>query len=209
MKKRNLTRTKICETAILLIEKEGLSQLSMRKLAAALNVEAASLYNHIKNKYELFDLIQEFLYAKIALKANEDHWKNHLHELISYTREGLLKFPQIAVLFATRPTITPSSLNQIEKTLNILIKAGFKKSEVLAIYRNLHAFVLGHVLAEVGHVPNETEEPTLTHLHLDQYPTLKKAFNARPKNDFDMGFKLGLNNILNGLELLLMRKSSC
>jgi TetR/AcrR family transcriptional regulator, tetracycline repressor protein len=50
MQKRNLSKQKIFDTAIQIIESEGLEGLSMRKLASKLNIEAASLYNHFSSK---------------------------------------------------------------------------------------------------------------------------------------------------------------
>jgi AcrR family transcriptional regulator len=210
MKKRNLTKQAICEAAIQLIEADGLVGLSMRKLASKLKVEAASLYNHFIKKSELFDHIQEHLYSQIPINLSETNWKSHLIELAQNTRFGLLQVPQVALLFATRPTITASSLKQAEATLNILMKAGFKPSEVLSIYRNLHVFVLGHVLAEVGQVPGEKDEslePSLKKINIDSYPALKKSASYQSNIDFEKGFKLGLHCMINGLEKLLTRKA--
>ena len=126
MQKRNLTKQAICTAAIQLIESDGLEGLSMRKIASKLKVEAASLYNHIVNKSELFDNIQEHLYSQIPVNFSNKNWKDHLIELAQNTRLGLLQVPQVVLLFATRPTITSSSLKQAEATLNILIESGFK-----------------------------------------------------------------------------------
>lgn len=206
MSKRNLTKQKICEAAIFLIEINGLEGLSMRKLASKLNVEAASLYNHITNKSGLFDLIQEHLYSQIPTNFSDNNWKDHLLDLATSTRRGLLQVPKVVLLFATRPTITKSSLEQAEVSLNILIKAGFKQSEALSIFRNLHVFILGHVLAEVGQVPGEvdsSDEPSINDINIDEYPTLKKTSSYKSNTDFEKGFKLGLQCIINGLEILL------
>ena len=210
MQKRNLTKQAICTAAIQLIESDGLEGLSMRKIASKLKVEAASLYNHIVNKSELFDNIQEHLYSQIPVNFSNKNWKDHLIELAQNTRLGLLQVPQVVLLFATRPTITSSSLKQAESTLNILIKAGFKPSEVLSIYRNLHVFVLGHVLAEVGQVPGEQDnshEPSLEKININNYPVLKKSASYQSNINFEKGFKLGLQCMINGLEKLLTRKT--
>lgn len=208
MQKRSLTKQKICEAAIDVIETDGLEGLSMRKLASKLNVEAASLYNHIANKSQLYDFIQEHLYSQIPTNFSEKNWKSHLFDLAISTRKGLLQVPKIALLFATRPTITASSLKQAEITLNTLIKAGFKPSDGLSIFRNLHVFVLGHVLAEVGQIPGEKDdsnEPSLQNINIDEYPTLKKTYSYKSSIDFEKGFRLGLECMLNGLEILLTR----
>ncbi len=206
MSKRNLTKQKICEAAIQLIEIHGLEGLSMRKLASQLNVEAASLYNHIANKSELFDLIQEHLYSQLPTGFSNKDWKKHLLDLAISTRRGLLKVPKVALLFATRPTVTTSSLKQVDITLDVLIQAGFKQSEVLLIFRTLHVFILGHVLAEVGQVPGEagnSHEPSFDHITLDEYPTLKKISAYKSTLDFEKGFKLGLRCVIRGFEMLL------
>lgn len=180
----------------------------MRNLASKLNVEAASLYNHIANKSQLYDFIQEYLYSQIPANFSDKNWKTHLFDLATSTRKGLLQIPKVALLFATRPTITTSALKQSEITLNVLLKAGFKPSDGLSIYRNLHIFVLGHVLAEVGQVPGENDdsEPSFQNINIDQYPTLKKVYLYKSSMDFEKGFKLGLECMLNGLENLLTRK---
>lgn len=208
MQKRNLTRDKIGDAAIRFVESEGLEKLSMRNLAAKLNIEAASLYNHIKNKADLLDLIQEHLYSQLAADYTEKSWQNHLRALAHATRHGLLKYPGIVTLFATRPTVTTSSLIQVEKTLKVLLKAGFKSSEVMMIYRNFHVFILGHVLAEVGRVPGEIDsshEPKLENINMEHYPVLKKVHQYKSNTDFEKGFKMGLEMIIKGLELNLKK----
>jgi AcrR family transcriptional regulator len=46
-KKRGLTGDVLLAAAVRIVEKKGLSQLTLRELAASLNVKPASLYNHI------------------------------------------------------------------------------------------------------------------------------------------------------------------
>src|SRR5215467_6036465 len=59
-----LTRQKVAEAALLLIDQEGLENFSMRKLGAMLGVEAMSLYNHVESKRALFDGVIELLVAE-------------------------------------------------------------------------------------------------------------------------------------------------
>src|SRR5581483_7836700 len=56
-----LTRQRILEAALHLIDREGLEGFSMRKLGAVLGVEAMSLYNHVESKRALFDGVIEQL----------------------------------------------------------------------------------------------------------------------------------------------------
>lgn len=55
-----ITREKVIDAASLLFVEKGYNGTSMRDLAEALNIEAASLYNHIANKIDiLFEIISE------------------------------------------------------------------------------------------------------------------------------------------------------
>ncbi|MFZ5591915.1 MAG: TetR family transcriptional regulator [Bacillota bacterium] len=49
----------VYEAALSLVNKEGLSQLSMRRLADMLGIRAASLYWHVKDKVELKQLMAD------------------------------------------------------------------------------------------------------------------------------------------------------
>ena len=208
MKKRDLTKQKICLTAIELITLSGLENLTMRNLAKTLNIEAASLYNHIANKDAIFDLIQEHLYAQIPLTNPTNDWYKHLFELAMVTRQSLKKVPNCAILFATRPSITLTFLERAEITMSLLIKAGFEASEVMTIYRNLHVYIIGEVLAEVGRAPGHQDgvDPSIKDVDLTLYPTLKKVSRYKSNFDFDKGFKLGLTTFLNGLTKRLNEK---
>jgi AcrR family transcriptional regulator len=53
--KRPLSRDLVLETAISLVDHEGLGALSMRRLGQELGVEAMSLYHHVANKEALLD----------------------------------------------------------------------------------------------------------------------------------------------------------
>ena len=55
--RRPLTRDAIVEAALTLLDRDGLSGLSMRKLAQELGAGAASLYWHVGNKEELLSLL--------------------------------------------------------------------------------------------------------------------------------------------------------
>ena len=56
-----LSRERIRETALELIDRDGLPELSMRKLAAELGVQAASLYGHYPTKDDLLADIDQAL----------------------------------------------------------------------------------------------------------------------------------------------------
>lgn len=64
-KRAPLTRELVLETALKILDEQGMDGLSMRKLASALHVEAMSLYNHVKNKNDLLNGIVDLVLSAL------------------------------------------------------------------------------------------------------------------------------------------------
>ncbi len=78
-----LSRERIADAALALIDGHGLRSLSMRRLGADLGVEAMSLYNHVVNKADLLDAVADRLYGKVlsAYGHPVGDWKVHARAL--------------------------------------------------------------------------------------------------------------------------------
>ena len=84
-KRKPLSRERILDTALVLVDEEGIETLSMRKLGQALGYEAMSLYNHVANKDDLLDGILDLVLAECALhggavedrRLDERHVRRH------------------------------------------------------------------------------------------------------------------------------------
>src|ERR1700752_545854 len=85
-----LTRERVLRAAVALADKEGIDSLSMRKLGDALDVEAMSLYNHVKHKEDLFDGIVDVLVGEIPLPRADAQWKPSLRGTVMGARKVLL-----------------------------------------------------------------------------------------------------------------------
>ena len=61
-----LSRTRLAAAALELVTAEGLEALSMRALAERLDVKAASLYWHVRDRQELVELLAESIMDRVA-----------------------------------------------------------------------------------------------------------------------------------------------
>ena len=64
-KRKPLSRERILEAAVQLVDEQGIEALSMRRLGQALGYEAMSLYNHLSNKDDLLDGILDLVLAEM------------------------------------------------------------------------------------------------------------------------------------------------
>src|SRR5882757_719945 len=70
-----LSRAGLVSAALGLVQDEGLEALSMRALAERLQVKAASLYWHVRDRRELLELLAESILAGVRLPGGGVAWR--------------------------------------------------------------------------------------------------------------------------------------
>src|SRR2546430_5673424 len=74
-RQRGLTRDRLVGAALELVNEEGLDALSMRALADGLEVKAASLYWHVRDRRELLELLAESIVESIPPVRTRGGWR--------------------------------------------------------------------------------------------------------------------------------------
>lgn len=74
-KQRGLSRERLVEAALRLVNEEGLEGLSMRALADKLEVKAASLYWHVRDRRELLDMLAESILDSVRTPRRGATWR--------------------------------------------------------------------------------------------------------------------------------------
>jgi AcrR family transcriptional regulator len=83
-----LTEERIVAAALTLIDADGIDALSMRKLAAALDVNPMSLYHHVANKAALLSAVIRRVAAALRLPGPADGtWQQRLRLLAEAFRD--------------------------------------------------------------------------------------------------------------------------
>src|SRR5436309_15511047 len=74
-RQRGLTRGRLVGSALELVNDDGLDALSMRALADRLEVKAASLYWHVRDRRELLELLAESILEGVARPRARATWR--------------------------------------------------------------------------------------------------------------------------------------
>lgn len=145
-----LTRQRVLDTAIELVDQDGLGALSMRKLGTQLGVEAMSLYKHVANKDAVLDGLVEHLWTDVhGAIAEHDEWPEQLRSYAHAIRDAMHKHPQSAQLLLSR-CMLPTQLLEVYATLiESLQDAGFDEKTAARTVRALGGFALGYVSTEL------------------------------------------------------------
>ena len=147
-----LTRERIAEAALALIDNVGIEKFTMRALGQQLDVDPMAIYHHLPNKDAVFDAIVEVLWRGVAdAHTEEGHdWQECLFTLFCTVRKHLLAHPRTVLLLGTRPATTPALLDLLEQTLAHINTAELPLGEAMPLMDCLTAFTVGKVLGEVS-----------------------------------------------------------
>jgi AcrR family transcriptional regulator len=193
-----LSREVIVARSLEIIDADGASGLTMRKLAADLGVQGASLYHHFRNKGEILDAITDQIYAKITLKDSGGNWERVLSDYAYQLRALLGEHPYVVEFMALRPLNSESALRNYEHFARELSGCGWTPRygrEVLIALENL---VFGATLMR------NSPDLVLSPEEASAYPLLAQAVSG-PRTDPDDGFELGFEAFINGLRGLTPR----
>jgi AcrR family transcriptional regulator len=208
-----LNRERVLASALELVDREGLSALSMRRLGTELGVEAMALYRYAASKDALLDGLVEALYLeleeRLAADADEDpDWRAGLHRIARATYEVCVTHPQAVPLLATRLLAVPLArrpaavLRDHERVLILLRGAGFDEAVTADVFRAFTAWLLGYVSVELRPTvdnPDETDPAFRLGLHrlsAKELPTLRETAAALAERGGPEGLAAGLDALL-------------
>lgn len=211
-----LTQAALVQAALAVLERDGLDLLSMRRVAAELDLQAASLYWHVRNKEELLELLADAALAGMDLSGSEGGWREQVRVLAHRYRAFLKSRRDLARLVAGRFVVGPNASRMMEHGLAVFREAGFSAGGAsAAVYLVSVTYVQGFVVQEMnpmravealGGTPAEAMavvSAELADLPAQTFPHLTEAAQYMTAMNLDERFDWGLECILDGLEMRL------
>ncbi|NEW37500.1 TetR family transcriptional regulator [Nocardia cyriacigeorgica] len=210
-----LRREQIVAAAVEILDAEGMSALSMRKLGARLDAGATSLYWYVANKDELLELVLDEFWGMVRVpEPDQMSWQEVATAFAYNLRDTMLNHPWVGGLMGYLPSIGPNSLRLSDRLRRTFVGAGFLGNDVYLATGTLFSFVLGQVLPAIawkntygdGEIDTSSVMPVLEDLGAD-YPDLiddyRNTVPADPATARAVAFDFGLISVLDGLEVRL------
>jgi AcrR family transcriptional regulator len=221
-----LSRAAIVREAITMLDAEGIDALSMRKLGAALNAGATSLYRHVATKDELMELAVDEVVAEIKVppadspdSPDSPDWRAAAAETARSFRATALRHPWVASVLgqAGLAYLGPNLMSLSERLAALFTTAGFPDPG--GAIDVVLSYVIGMSTTETAWLTTvarsgETEAAFLARLMpaaqqaAAGYDHLSESYAAPlsdPAKVRDTKFANGLEVILDGLALRLPR----
>lgn len=207
-----LSREAIVDAALRVLDREGSSGLSMRRIAEELGSGAGALYWHVENKEQIVQLVFDRVIGELPLpEVDPANWQEQIKQAARDAREAMNRHPGLAQLSFGRIPLGPNALRYIEWHLSVL-RAGGLPDRVAALAGDLiHLYVDSFAYEEcVGMSPPSGNKGSiadfigelrgyLESLPPDRFPNITALAEPLTAGGPDVRFEFGLDILVSGL----------
>lgn len=144
-----LTRERVFEAALAVVDDDGLEALSMRRLGTALGVDPMAVYRHVDGKDAVLDGVAGLLWGELPPADAGEDWADGLRSFARGVLGLFRRHPHAAPLLIQRFVLPRPALEAVHAHLEALRAAGLDEPRAAQIIRSLLSFAMGYGLAEV------------------------------------------------------------
>lgn len=141
-----LTPARIIDAALRICDAEGdLERLTVRRLAADLEVGTMTLYSYFRSKEEILDAVADHVLGRMALPSTPDACPADALRTVGYGFLAMMReHPSVVRLLATRVTDSRAALRgAMEAVLQRMVDAGIPGPQAVTCYGFLITYAMG------------------------------------------------------------------
>ncbi|MEW9700401.1 TetR/AcrR family transcriptional regulator [Paenibacillus sp. SI8] len=220
--KREISLKQIVDAAIAIADKNGLSAVSMNKVAESFGFTTMALYRYVPSKEDLVLLMQDAVFDIAIPEQDSDHWRENMIDFVMTLMQCFQNHSWLCDIPASGIPITPNHLRIVDWALRIMSQLSLDHHEKISIvvlltsHARVHSFFQRDMNRAVktgvhtGPVPGASYHAALEHLVTsERFPYLRPVVLAgaySPDDDnrnvsvYGFEFDFGLERILDGIE---------
>jgi AcrR family transcriptional regulator len=196
-----LSTKAIVEAAIALADVDGIDAVSIRRVAAVLEVRPMSLYTHIVSKDELFALMADELIGTLLVESPlPDDWREALSLTARKMFRMFVSHPWLLALFTRRPRPGPNAARNAKQTVRAVESLKIPPEDRWRILGIVNDYVLGGALRIATSGVAKDLVASLSDEDRAEQPELTSMAGAEEARLANEGFEAGLQTVLDGIE---------
>lgn len=215
----------IAEAAIKIADAEGLSAVSMSRVATELGFSTMALYRYVSSKDDLVALMVDTAAGRpeFVVPAGE-HWREGLSTWSHAYREVLRRHPWMTTVPISGPPIAPNELAWMDAALGAMSGTGLSPDERMSVLLLVSNYVRSATQLEVqlaaaaraggpqrSAVMREYGRVVLDLIDPQQMPALQEIMSSAAfaaDDNVDDEFEFGLQTLLDGVAARLARETA-
>jgi AcrR family transcriptional regulator len=211
-----LSRERVLGVAVGLADREGIDGLSMRRLAAELDVVPMALYKHVANKEEMLDGMLDVVVGEIDPPRTDTDWKTAVRERILSARRALLRHPWASRVMESRTSPTPTVMTYMDSMIQMFTDGGFSIDLTHHVLHAMGSRLMGFS-QELFNDRTDADTPIQREMLEEMgqtYPSISRLYEAishddasvvGPGCDDQAEFEFAVDLMLDGIEGLKAR----
>jgi TetR/AcrR family transcriptional regulator, tetracycline repressor protein len=207
-----LSRERILEVALRVVDEEGMGSLSMRRLGTELGVNPMSIYHHLPDKNAVVSGLVDLVFSGMRVRYPEgSSWQDRVRAWAGAYRGLVRAHPNLVLeIISSAAAVTEAVLLVNEPLYGALEEAVLPPAEVVRAADTVVDFVHGFAIAEgVQPLGRSFDRRKLLERLQEgaaaELPATGRTFSAltseEARYDFDRGFDAGLAILLSGIEI--------
>ncbi|AYG04632.1 TetR family transcriptional regulator [Gryllotalpicola protaetiae] len=187
---RRHTRDDVARTALRILDDYGLPDLTMRRLASALDVQPSALYWHFSNKQSLLAELADRIVTRATVPGPAPGGAARVHAEAAALRDALLAYRDGAEVVASTLALGLGSTVAHDRLAAAIAADGFDPNTARRAASTLLHFILGHVSHEQQRMQYDSLGVLADH-----------TGSLRDEDDPAAEYAFGVGLLVSGLEL--------
>jgi AcrR family transcriptional regulator len=202
---RRLTRDRILQAAVEMADRDGFDAVTLRRLAAELNVHVTSLYNHVETRDAVTDGIAEVLIEEAKLPTAPVNWESWVRTFVAALRIVASTHPGAFTALQRRPIQGPRAAKSFEVALAAFVQGGWSLADAYQAIKATTFTALSLGLEEAAIRNDDMAQTSIDELPVDDFPLL----SALPEVvDPEPTWEFALETLVAGLRAQRRRRRS-
>jgi AcrR family transcriptional regulator len=209
--KAPLSEEAVVDAALAILKSDGLEAVTMRRVAAAVDTGAASLYVYVSGRQGLFQAMLDRVAATIELEAPDpSRWRAQVHTLLRRLHQALVSHPGMAAITLANPPTTEAVLRLAENLLGILLAGGLDSQGAAWACDIFVSLVTAAAREdEVRHPRGHSDDDrrkrvdelykTFAHLPPERFPLIAAHAAQMVAGDGDERFRFAVDVVIDGV----------
>jgi AcrR family transcriptional regulator len=202
MVRARYTLDDIRSEALRLVDRDGLAALNMRSLATALGTGPMTLYNYVRDREGLEELVVDAVISAVDLPPPTANWRSDTIRIATAIWRAVRAHPAAVPLVLTRRSTSAAVLAPAEALIAALRRSPLDDRDLLAAFRAVLSLVMGSAQAELTGPLEATAPDTAARIGAlagPDFPHIEALSHVSRKSSPEADFTRGLKMLVAGI----------
>jgi AcrR family transcriptional regulator len=171
-----LDREVIVSAAQRILDEDGLSGLTVRRIGSVLGADPTAIYRHFRGKDELVVELADRVFASVSAPDPSLPWQDRVRQMLHEALDLYRTNPGFALQLSAQPDDTPGLQRIAEHVLGALAQAGLEPRDRAIVYQLITNYAVGSGLF--------ISQLTLDGWGDETIPATRRVYAALPPSDY-------------------------